>query len=365
MKTEILIGLVIACVAVVRGVSGQEATPPVMVVSPQDYQVFQRATKAHGFIVVEGTAQAGAKVEARLDAQPWQAVAVDSASHKFSAKLPAAAGGWYKLEVRAAGQAPVVVAHVGVGEVFVVAGQSNSANHGSEKQQTATGKVASFDGTTWRLANDPQRGASGQGGSFMPAFGDALVGRLGVPVAVVPCGIGATSVREWLPKGATFPQPPTIERRVEKLPGGGWASKGEAFAMLVARMKQIGPRGFRAVLWHQGESDANQKDPTRTLPGKLYREQLERVIRELRRELGWDAPWFVALVSYHGPGDEASPDIRAAQAALWKDGLALEGPDSDALRGDLRAGVHFNGKGLQAHGKLWAEKVAAYLEQTH
>jgi hypothetical protein len=31
-------------------------------------------------------------------------------------------------------------------------------------------------------------------------------------------------------------------------------------------------------------------------------------------------------------GDEASPDIRAAQKALWDSGVALEGPDSDALR---------------------------------
>jgi len=35
-------------------------------------------------------------------------------------------------------------------------------------------------------------------------------------------------------------------------------------------MQLVGPRGFRAVLWHQGESDANQKDPTRTLPGLQY-----------------------------------------------------------------------------------------------
>jgi hypothetical protein len=44
--------------------------------------------------------------------------------------------------------------------VFVVAGQSNAANHGEERQMTETGRVACFDGTAWRLANDPQAGAS-------------------------------------------------------------------------------------------------------------------------------------------------------------------------------------------------------------
>jgi hypothetical protein len=139
------------------------------------------------------------------------------------------------------------------------------------------------------------------------------------------------------------------------------------FDLLVARMRQMGPHGFRAVLWHQGESDANQKDQTRTLPGNLYREYLERVIRESRRAIGWDAPWFVAQVSYHVPGDEASPDIRAAQASLWKDGIALAGPDSDALKGNLRenggTGVHFSGPGLREHGARWVEKVAPWLER--
>jgi TolB protein len=126
------------------------------------------------------------------------------------------------------------------------------------------------------------------------------------------------------------------------------------------------PHGFRAALWHQGESDANQKDPTRTLPGKLYREYLEKLIRDSRKDVGWDAPWFVARVSYHVPGDETSPDIRAARASLWKDKVALEGPDSDALKGDLREnggkGGHFSGLGLRTYAAKWVEKVSPWLE---
>ncbi len=131
-------------------------------------------------------------------------------------------------------------------------------------------------------------------------------------------------------------------------------------------MKQLGPHGFRAVLWHQGESDANQNDPTRTLPGNLYRQYLAQLIHDSRREIGWDVPWFVAQVSYHLPGDEASPDIRAAQKSLWDAGIALEGPDTDALKGELRErngqGIHFSGKGLREHAARWAEKVSPWLE---
>ncbi len=347
--------------------------------SPRDFQVVQRATPTKGMVRIVGQlsedAPAEAVVETRLrGTKPeagWQKLNARISGRAISGLLEAPAGGWWKLEVRVShGEKAVAsagVEHIGVGEVFVVAGQSNSANHGEEKQTTATQRVAAFDGTAWRLAHDPQPGASGTGGSFLPAFGDAVVAKQDVPVGIIACGIGATSVREWLPKGATFPNPPTLTGRVEQLPGGAWVSKGAAYDSFVARMKPLGPQGFRAVLWHQGESDANQKDPTRTLPGRLYREYLEKIIRDSRRDIGWDAPWFVAQASYHVPGDEASDDIRAAQASLWKDGIALEGPDSDALQGKLREregqGVHFSGPGLREHGARWAEKVLPWLER--
>ncbi|MCE9631908.1 MAG: sialate O-acetylesterase [Planctomycetia bacterium] len=124
-------------------------------------------------------------------------------------------------------------------------------------------------------------------------------------------------------------------------------------------------RGFRAVLWHQGESDANQKDASRTLPGELSSRYLTQLIRDSRRDIGWEAPWFVAQASYHGPDDQGSDDIRAAQATLWKSGLALQGPDTDKLGPEFREqdgrGVHFSGTGLRAHAAAWAEKIAPWL----
>jgi hypothetical protein len=93
---------------------------------------------------------------------------------------------------------------------------------------------------------------------------------------------------------------------------------------------------------------------------------MERLIREMRTRAGWDSPWFVAQVSYHNSGDLAAPEIRAAQAALWKQGLALEGPDTDTLTGEYRqnhgAGVHMSALGLRAHARLWTEKVGDWLD---
>ena len=379
MKIPNLLVFATAVIAVVFASPSAVSAATVTLTAPVDFQVHQRSSKDLGSITIVGnlteidatTAVLEARIVLGAQVVEWRRLATTFMGTTFQARIPAPAGGWYRLEVRAMvdGKAltQVAVEHVGIGDIFVVAGQSNSANHGAEKQLVTSGKVATCNGAQWRIANDPQPGASGGGGSFMPALGDVLAQRFGVPIGFIACGIGASSVREWLPKGSRFPNPPTIVSRVQQLSDGAWESKGEAFVMFTARLKAHGPHGFRAVLWHQGESDANQRDTSRTLPGKLYREYLELLIRESRRACGWEAPWFVAQVSYHVPGDESSPDIRAAQASLWTDGIALEGPDSDALKAEWREnggkGVHFSGPGLREHAARWAEKVAPWLEQ--
>jgi pimeloyl-ACP methyl ester carboxylesterase len=356
---------------------------PLRLSLPLDYQVHQRATKTEGYIPVAASlpnAREGLlTLEARLVGAGlatawsnwWKLSTIEPAIAEIVTEFKAPAGGWYRLEVRARHENTIVaetaVEHVAVGEVFVIAGQSNSANHGEERQTTKTGLLAAFHDGHWRLADDPQPGATGSGGSFMPPFGDAIAERFKVPVGIIAVGVGSTSVREWLPRGTRFPNPPTMTGRVTRLPTGEWESNGKLFDDLVARMKETGLlHGFRAVLWHQGESDAAQKDPSRTLSGELYRKFLEQLIHDSRRAASREAPWFVAQASYRPDGPD-SPDIRAAQQALWTSGIALEGPDTDSLTGDLRdkggKGIHFSGKGLREHGARWAEKVSPWLEQ--
>ncbi|MFM7096608.1 MAG: sialate O-acetylesterase [Gemmataceae bacterium] len=347
--------------------------------TPIDYQIVQRSSKDKGKIIVAGKlettkAEIGA-IEARLTGNgikgDWQKLLSTPKGESFRGALEAPTGAWYSVEVRALDQnAPFIsssVAHVGVGEVFVIAGQSNSANHAEEKLKPKSDKVVAFDGKSWKAANDPQPGASGGGGSFIPPFADAIAEKFSVPVGIVATGVGASSIREWLPEKTTFPNPPTLLGNVTKLESGEWESKGIIFQRLVTKLQPLGNQGFRAVLWHQGESDANQSDPTRTLKGELYQKYLEQLIRESRREVGWDYPWFVAQVSYHSPADTGSEDIRLAQKALWNNNTALEGPDSDKLGSEYRdgngKGVHFNGKGQREHAVRWVQKVAPWLEK--
>jgi hypothetical protein len=295
----------------------------------------------------------------------WKLLQFETKTQQFHGDLATAAGGWYQVEVQAIRGGNVVggskVDHVGVGEVFIVAGQSNSSNHGAERQRTLTRMVASFGGKQWVLADDPQQGGSGKGGSFMPAFGDDMYKRFSVPIAVVSVGVGATSVRQWLPNGERMSQRPTKDAYIKSIGPGQWESTGELFDRLMQRIESLGPRGCRAILWHQGESDAGQA--TGQISGDQYRTYMEKLIRSTRDRAGWEIPWFVAQATYHSEGDPSNDEFRRAQRSLWESKIALEGPDTDALRGDYRKGVHFNAKGLQAHGRLWADKVAAWLDK--
>lgn len=379
MNRYLAIPFVIGLLASSASAVDQPVVTTLTLTSPSDYQVVQRRTQSSGKIVVEGSVNIPPKsaasrpdrLQARLSGKSlpdqWTLLPYDARVPKFRGEVEVPVGGWYRLDVRLLNGeqtvAEAVVEHVGMGEVFVIAGQSNSGNYGSEKQSTKTGLVAAFSGTNWQLAHDPQPGAGGGGGSFLPAFGDQLAERLNMPIGIVATGIGATSVREWLPRGTPIANPPTLTGNVVTVGPERWESTGNIFTGFATRMKQLGPHGFRAVLWHQGESDANQQLADRTLSGENYRRYLELLIRASQKEVGWNMPWFVARSSYHSESDPGSPDIRDAQKALWSSGVALEGPDTDSLRAEYRSGVHFNGAGLRKHGQLWAEKVTPWLDQ--
>jgi len=319
------------------------------VLSPRNLQVFQRQTAQEGPVVISGRfARDADALEARVTGMSlhgelpadWRPVPLVKASGAFNAVVGLPAGGWYSLQLRALSQGDVVaqasVDKFGVGEVLVGAGQSNATNSGQFKTQQTSGMVSSFSGTDWRIADDPQPGChdESQGGSFYPALGDALYRHCGVPIGVAAVGHGGTSTNQWQPQG-------------------------ELFSWMMTRVHQLGPLGFRGLLWHQGESDVG-------MTADEYYDKLKRVIVASKRQAGWEFPWFVAMVSYHNPDNPSFETTREAQQRLWDDGVALAGPDTDTLMGDHRdmegQGIHFSPKGCKAHGEMWAEEVRAYLD---
>jgi len=214
---------------------------------------------------------------------------------------------------------------VGVGDVFITAGQSNAANCGSKLQKTSTMLVSSFNGDNWQIANDPQPIATWDKGSIWPILGDMLVETLNSPIGFLNLGVGGSFIHQWSPKR----QGVLYETRFKKF------------------VPLIKDYGFKAVLWHQGESEALYyiKSSSRS----CY-DGMKDIITSFKKDFG-NKPWVIAIVGNMGDGD-----IRIAQKKIIKDGLALKGPDTDILDVTFRENYdssHFNEKGLVAHARLW------------
>ena len=345
----------------------------------QELEVFQRDCASTGSIHFSGTAPQNAHVKVLIEGtglagklpHHWRKLNLNKRTGDFSEDLRFSAGGFYDVKFISSGHGTrkqqVTVPHVGIGEVFVIAGQSNSTNYGEEPQKVMSGLVSTFGGKHWRIADDPQPGTqdNSKKGSFAPSFGDAMAAHYHVPIGIASVGHGSTSVRQWLPAGTPVVVMPTTTKFITRTAEGTLVSDGTLYRGLLERIEELGPHGFRALLWHQGESDAHQPTGHEISPA-TYALMMTQLIESVHRDAGWNFPWFVALASYHSPTDTSSPELREAQQSLWKNGLALEGPDTDTLTGSYRQnggkGVHFSAEGLHAHGKLWAEQIISYLD---
>ncbi|MEO8498977.1 MAG: sialate O-acetylesterase, partial [Planctomycetota bacterium] len=256
-----------------------------------------------------------------------------------------AAGGWYRLELRCrAGddiRAAAAVEPIGVGEVFVVAGQSYATNCNDERLTVADSqhRVVAFDSAkhSWDVANDPQPVFDGSdGGSIWPPLGDALAKELQVPIGFANVGIGGSSSAQWLPAGNLFPR-------------------------LVAAGKSLGT--FRAVLWQQGESDVLTKN---TSDG--YVANVNTIRETAAKAWGLDPPWLLAKSTHHPTvynDPEGEGRIRAGIDELVKQPGFRAGPDTDTLtgenRGDINSRRHFTGIGQRRAAELWLASIRREL----
>jgi lysophospholipase L1-like esterase len=292
-----------------------------------------RATAVARVVPIEGPPAVASPVWARVELAPGAKAGL------HVGRLPVPARGWFRLEVRidrADGSPPLTatVEPVGVGEVFLIAGQSYATNTNDERLTVADPqqRVVALDSATggWRVANDPQPAPDGSdGGSIWPAVGDELAQRLGVPIGFANVAWGGTSSSQWQPGS-------------------------ELHERLVATGKNLGR--FRAVLWQQGESDVINHTSTDD-----YVAAMERIRGAAVRAWGFEPAWLCAKSTHHPTvydDPEGEGRIRAAVDRLvTMPGFGL-GPDTDALQGDSRGDMnsrrHFSAIGQKRAAAVWA-----------
>lgn len=172
-----------------------------------------------------------------------------------------------------------------VGDLWILAGQSNMEGYGRFPAEEAPSEWVRVFGSDerWTMAEEPLHQldlsprpvhreiwrAHGetrppadqrlQGTGLGLAFGKALAGQLGVPIGLIPCAQGGTTLEEWDPAGRNDPH-------------------ASLYGALLSRVQACGGR-VAGLLWYQGESEA--------LNGSwsTYEQRTEALFAALRADL--------------------------------------------------------------------------------
>lgn len=289
-----------------------------------DDQVLQRGPSGSADLRVKGDAKAadGKTVEARLLRQfvplagfEWAAVARIERDAWSGELKNVPTGGPYRLELRIAGTpAEAAVRDILVGDLWVLAGQSNMDGNGNLVDlEQPNALVHSFDmADHWLVAEEPLHNLPGaadsvhwnRGANRQPARleGDALrsyiakrtkgaglglpfavemVRRTGVPIGLLPCAHGGTSMAQW--------DPALKDRGGESLYGA-----------MLRRVRAVGG-SVKGVLWYQGESEANPK----AVP--VFLEKFKGLVAAIREDFGQpDLPFYYAQIGRYVNNDDAA-----------------------------------------------------------
>jgi hypothetical protein len=272
-----------------------------------------------------------------------------------SAPIPQ--GGWYRAEVVQSGDSQTMpvrspLEKIGVGDVYLVAGQSNAANWAESAKVSNSGIASMMDSATgeWQTLRDPQPFTDGWSGSTWPEFADLLAQSAGYPIGIVNTAIGGTLIEQWQPQKFSSGNYPLFDR------------------LLKAANELRSLSGFRLILWHQGEGDLGL-DST-------YRRYFLSLQGSLDAALGGEpVKWMIATASFSPPdlsaadcGTPLQPSgglaLRLVQSLL-PDGISrFAGPDSDDLvgAGNRYAGpmgmcIHFTSTAQSVMARRWVAAV--------
>lgn len=374
--------LLIICIAF-----GFDIKAQITITFPMEKAVFQRNNSNQANIYIAGNYTSTINtVEARLKNASNDNVVVDWTVFSnnpnngiFNGYLSNVSGGWYKLEIRGKLNGTQVgtatLNRVGVGEVFILAGQSNTqgleGDNGevgaSDERVLSHNEISWFDSGTSqcdsKFPNYPslsQIFSSGGSRSYLSKtglnpwcygkLGDNLVSRLGVPVVFFNAGAYATSSLNWKESsdGATtyshYSNLPYCN--VAGAPYNGLKRILNYYASVF---------GVRAVLWHQGETDNFAG-----ISGSNYLSNVNYVINKSRSHTGNTIPWMISKATVFdknansGSGNPNSGIINAQLNLANSSNQVFSGPSTDDLLGSYRSdAVHLYGGGLIELANRW------------
>ncbi|MFT6203685.1 MAG: hypothetical protein ACI9V1_002106 [Spirosomataceae bacterium] len=307
----------------------------------------------------------------------WQTLAGFAELGKFYGILSNVPGGKYHLQIRNLnGLFPIdtfQVNNLGIGEVFMVSGQSNAAGY----QDFASVSAQSNDVVSHNFSDDQTYGANtskippfpvlskiefdtyvsekGQSSWCYGKLGDLLTARLGVPVSFFNGASVGTSTKNWMESAQGLPTQNEYFA----------AQYGNLVGMPYVHLKNILHHyatqfGTRANLWHQGETDTFKNYGT-----QYYVDNLNLVKSQTRTDFHPDLSWVVSRVSFDG--NNSSPQVIGGQnTVVQADINTFYGPSTDQItyrNPDADDNVHFFGPSLISLANEWDLELNASFFQ--
>jgi len=354
----------------------------VKITFPVERAVFQRNNANQAVISIGGYyTQAVDRIEARLvpviagqgQATDWTTIQNNPQGGSFLGTLTGR-GGWYTLEIRAFyGPNQVgrdAISRVGVGEVFLIAGQSNAQgffDFGGPAAADDRVNAVTWDNQNSDKTNNPTLtfaqltanmviGPRGRSAWCWGALGDLLVKKLNVPVLLMNASWFDTSTQNWLDAANGKP---VLNRLNQPLPAG------MPFLNLKVVLQYYGSiLGLRAVLWLQGENDA-----AAGVSKDAYQNSLQGLVNVARIEQGEalsSLPWVLSRTSRYAifKVSYTSQAVIDAQTAVinipfnkcyggpFTDNVQVPRPATNPVNGEDDY-VHFQGQGLVDVARAW------------
>lgn len=336
---------------------------------PLENCVFQRdANNRSGIYIAGNFSEFLDAVEVKLTpVQPgwgqesdWVNIQSHPGNGYYSGRIEWSAG-WYRLDIRGkAGDAVVgsaTVSKVGIGEVFLVAGQSNGQGfQGNGAQSAGDERVihADYDGSFGpnqpfpypsfsRLQADDIISPRGKSAWFWGKLGDALASRLNMPVLFYNTAWEGSAVQAWkesINGRAWSVYVPDIPFEPEGMPYGN---------LRHTMLGYVAVTGIRAILWVQGEAD-NDVGTSRD----SYYSSLETVINQTRNEFRRNLSWVVSRTSYSARAGIGSQIISAQNDIISNVSNVFPGPEMDRIQVPRPDGYHLFGDGLVQAANAWA-----------
>ncbi|MFN8345657.1 MAG: sialate O-acetylesterase [Spirosomataceae bacterium] len=328
--------------------------------------VFQRDNLGNGTIYITGQySQNIDRIEARVipmnpgqgEQTDWRTIQQNPQGGFYSGNL-SARGGWYELQVRGISNGnPISTAElqrVGIGEVFLIAGQSNAQgffNYGAPGPGDDRVNCVNYrNGTNQNLdlptpsfvkmSDNSDISPRGLSAWCWGRLGDMLASRLNVPILFYNAAWEGTASKNWS----------------ETVDGGTTGSiyinenypVGQPYANLrMALNYYASVTGLRAVLWHQGEAD-NQLNTS----AGVYASNLQKIINKSRQHYGKTIGWMVARVSYYS-NKRSQEVINGQNQAVLSNQSVFFGPNTDDIQIPRPDGVHFQNGGLNDAANAW------------